>query len=183
MANRKQHATKKKKTPTCKVQSVMSTAVACCRTTASAAEAARLMWTNDCGIIPVVDAEGRLKGVITDRDICIAALMAGKTLAAMPVGEVMSHDIATVQADADLAEVHARMRERRVRRIPVVDAEERPVGIVSLNDLSLAAAGARGPEGRAQQQEVASTLARVSAHWVPASATEGALGAATPARA
>jgi len=176
MANRKQHATRK--TQAHRVEALMSTAVACCRTTASAAEAARLMWTNDCGIVPVVGADGRLKGVITDRDITIAALMSGKTLAAIPVGDVMSHDIATVHPDSELAEVHARMRERRVRRIPVVDAEDRPVGIVSLNDLSLAAAEAGGPKGKAQQQQVAETLSRVSAHWVPATAPEGALGAA-----
>jgi CBS domain-containing protein len=101
------------------------------------AEAARIMWEHDCGIVPVVDAEGRPVGIVTDRDLCMAAYTRNEPLSRMPVRDVMAREIHCCRTDDDESAVHAAMRAYQVRRLPVVDADGRLQGIVSLNDLAL----------------------------------------------
>ena len=82
-------------------------------------EAATLMKQEDCGSIPVVH-DGRLVGIVTDRDIVIRAVAAGKDARTCRVSEVMSADPITVGPDDDLAEAEKVMTDRQVRRLPVV---------------------------------------------------------------
>ena len=121
-------------------------------------QVARLMWEFDCGVIPVVNDEGRLAGVITDRDVCMAAYTQGRALAAIPVSTAMARSVASVHADDLVESAEALMRESQVRRLPVLDAEDRLVGVVSMNDLARLASRARRS---AVDRELVRTLAAI----------------------
>lgn len=119
-----------------KIEKLMSRAVRACAPTDNLATAAHHMWEGDLGLVPVVDGEGRPVGVLTDRDICMSALLNGARLEEIPVARSMSRQVATVRADGSLQEALDLMRERRVRRLPVVDADGRIAGVLSIADLA-----------------------------------------------
>ena len=102
--------------------------------------AAQKMWDNDCGVLPVVGGDGKLVGVLTDRDICMSAWSRGQLLGNIRAGDAMSKQVSSVQSDQDVALAETLMAEKQVRRIPVVDANEKPIGILSMNDLAREAA-------------------------------------------
>src|SRR5690348_10909100 len=83
---------------------------------------ARLMWEFDCGVVPIVDRDGKLEGIVTDRDICMAAYTQGKPLSAIPVVSAMSHDIIACRVDDAVGSVEQLMRDSQVHRVPVLDA-------------------------------------------------------------
>lgn len=141
----------------------MHSDVAACRAGDPMHVAASLMWRHDCGFVPVADgATGRVEGVVTDRDLCMAALLSGRGLAELTVGDAMARDPATCHPDDDLRAVHATMRERRIRRLPVVDDDGVLVGVVSLGDLVREAFGARTAAAARRQRDVGKSLAAVS---------------------
>jgi CBS domain-containing protein len=119
-----------------RLRELMSHPVVSCSSGATLDHPARLMWEFDCGTIPVVDDDGRLVGMITDRDICMGSLMQGKPLHEIPVRSVMAHDLVSCHADDSVETAEHAMRDNRIRRIPVLDNDRRPLGIVSLNDLA-----------------------------------------------
>jgi CBS domain-containing protein len=120
-----------------KVNLIMSRDAVCCPTTSSLAEPAKMMWDKDVGFVPIVDAvSGALKGVVTDRDICMAALTKGRPLHEIPVGDVMQKNVHFCSESDHVARVESIMRDHQVRRVPVVDASQRVVGVVALNDLA-----------------------------------------------
>lgn len=102
---------------------------------ASIEDAAKKMKSADTGALLVVDGDD-LKGIVTDRDIVVNAIAEGNTDA--KVEDVASTDTTTIEPDADLSDAIEKMREAKVRRLPVVDDGE-PVGIVSLGDLAIEA--------------------------------------------
>ena len=79
---------------------------------------------------------GRLVGMITDRDICMAAYFAGRALNEMRVADAMTKAVCACNPEDDLAEARSIMRETAVRRLPVIDESERVVGLLSLADLA-----------------------------------------------
>jgi CBS-domain-containing membrane protein len=97
--------------------------------------AARIMWDHDCGCAPVVDAHGKLAGILTDRDICMAAYTQGVPLEVIPVERVMSPKVISCARGDDLDTAHRLMRTHEIHRIPVVDSRGRPLGILSLSDI------------------------------------------------
>jgi CBS domain-containing protein len=103
------------------------------------AEVARIMWEGDVGCLPVVDAHRRPIGMITDRDICMAAYTKGLALTDMIVAEAMSRHVVQCTTSTSLADVELSMRDAQVRRMPVVDESCTLVGIVTLADLAHAA--------------------------------------------
>lgn len=123
------------------------------------AEAAALMLAVDCGVLPVVD-HGRLTGIVTDRDLFIALATRNVLASQLSLGEVARHDVWTCGPDDDVRAALDIMRRRQVRRLPVVDAGDRVVGIVSMNDILLAVGGSRAVAPRA----VIDTLQQISAH-------------------
>jgi len=123
-----------------RIKELMSHPVVTCPQRTTLDDAARLMWEYDCGIIPVVDDDGRLVGVVTDRDICMAGYTQGRVLREIPVVSAMASQVVAAHANDSVESVEALMRVDRVRRIPIVDSERRPVGIASMNDLALRAA-------------------------------------------
>lgn len=124
----------------------------------SLSEAARIMWDRDCGWLPVVDDGAHVVGVITDRDICMAAYTRGMLLEHMVVAGTMSTNVHAVEANDPLHNALVAMLNYRVRRVPVVDEEGALVGLLSLNDLARRATTAGGGVSAA---EVLSTLASI----------------------
>lgn len=100
-------------------------------------EAARMMAQIDAGVLPVGEND-RLAGMITDRDIAIRAVAAGKG-PDTPVRDVMSQEVKYCFEDDDLEDVAQEMAEYKVRRMPVLNRDKRLVGILSLGDIALAA--------------------------------------------
>ena len=142
-----------------RVKDIMSHPIVTCHDSGTLDHAARLMWEYDCGIIPVVDDDGHLAGVVTDRDVCMAAYTQGRTLASIPVTTAMSRQVIAVHADEPIEQIETLMREHEVRRLPVLDGENRPVGLVSMSDLARLAARARRS---AVDRGLVATLAAVS---------------------
>lgn len=100
---------------------VMTKTVRCCSANDSLQRAAQIMWERDCGAVPVVDAEDRVVGMITDRDICMATYIQGRPLWQIPVGSTMAKRVHGVQEGDPLEAVEALMRQAQVRRVPVLD--------------------------------------------------------------
>jgi CBS domain-containing protein len=149
-----------------RVEDIMTREVHCCTRREALGVPARIMWEHDCGSVPVLedDGSGRVVGMITDRDLCMAAYTRNEPLSRMPVRDVMAREIHCCRTDDDESAVHAAMRAYQVRRLPVVDADGRLQGIVSLNDLALQAATNRTPVSAKRQREVAKTLTEISRH-------------------
>ena len=114
------------------------------------ASAAKIMWDCDCGVVPVVNEERRLVGMVTDRDICIAAATRAAKPSDIQVRDVMSQSVASCRADDDVQAALSAMKQRRVRRLPVLDARGRLAGIISVNDLAMRADARSGAEVPAQ---------------------------------
>ena len=122
-----------------RVQDVMNKTVASCHPDANLAVAAALMWEHNCGQLPVVNDEGKVSAVITDRDICIALGTRNQRACEVKVGDVIGRAAALCKADDDLRSALKTMAAERVRRLPVVDHEGVLVGILSLDDVTLRA--------------------------------------------
>jgi CBS domain-containing protein len=141
-----------------KVSEVMTRDVQTVRPDQTAREAASFMLRADAGSIPVTEGD-RLIGMITDRDIAVRGVAEGHG-PDTPVRDLMTNDMITAREDDDTDDVAARMSQAQVRRLPVVDNQERLCGIVSLGDLSRqgdddaaeqALQGVTEPGGRHQQ--------------------------------
>ena len=100
---------------------------------------ARILWEQDCGAVPVVDAGNVVVGMLTDRDLCMAAYTQGRPLNELPVASAMARSVRTCRPDEAVATVMATMQQHQVHRLPVVDARGVLLGIVSTNDLVRAA--------------------------------------------
>lgn len=144
-----------------RVQDLMSHPAITCHVNDDLNMSAKLMWDHDCGAIPVVRDDGKLAGMVTDRDICMAAYTQGRSLDQILVNSVMAKHVISAHPDQELGEVERLMAEQQVRRIPVVDEENRPVGVLSLTDLALESVE---PDTRMMDglSKVAHTLAAVS---------------------
>jgi CBS domain-containing protein len=120
-----------------RVQDLMSHPAITCDVNDDLNIPAKLMWDHDCGAILVVRDDGKLAGIVTDRDICMAAYTQGRSLDQILVNSVMAKHVVSARPDHKLGEAERMMAEHQVRRIPVVDDENRPIGLLSLNDLAL----------------------------------------------
>jgi CBS domain-containing protein len=129
------------------VKAIMTDAVSVCSPDQSLDSAARLMWEHDCGAVPVVSSGGELVGIVTDRDLCMAAYTKGLPLAAIHVRDVMARHVHTCGPEDSLARAATLMADAQVRRMPVADAAHRLVGIVSLADIARAAPALGQHEG------------------------------------
>jgi CBS domain-containing protein len=98
-------------------------------------DAARVMRDSDIGDVIVIEG-GSVCGIVTDRDIVVRGIASGKDPATTRLGEICSKDVTTVSSNTPVEEVIRLMRDRAIRRLPVVDGD-RPVGVVSLGDLAV----------------------------------------------
>jgi CBS domain-containing protein len=136
---------------------LMTTEVIAVQPDASLLAVAALMRRHRIGMVPIIDADRKVMGVLTDRDIVVRAIAQGRDLGATVVADVMSRELACVDLDAPASQVVETMARHQVRRIPVVDDDARIVGIVSLDDLAL-----RADDDEQLQRTLARTAARRS---------------------
>ena len=125
------------------VNELMQRPVVTCPIDHTLNDVAKLMWDNDLGTIPVTDPDGRLVGIVTDRDICMAGYTQGQPLSAIPVATAMTSQVLCCHIDDVVETAEQLMREGQVRRLPVIDNDGRPIGMFALNDLARLAASAR----------------------------------------
>ena len=124
---------------------------------------AKLMWEGDCGAVPVVTDDRKVIGMITDRDICIASATRARPPAEIRAGEVITnHGVHAVKPDDDVRVAMRTMRKHKVRRLPVVDRDQRLAGIVSINDLAINASSSLPDSVPAQ--EFLETFQAICAH-------------------
>jgi CBS domain-containing protein len=116
------------------IKDVMTREVRACEPTATVAEAAKVMAREDIGPIPIVEG-GRLVGIVTDRDIVVQVVAAGRDVNSTTVGDIASRDLVTVSPDDNLDDALTLLAERQVRRLPVVEGD-RLVGIVAQADIA-----------------------------------------------
>lgn len=143
-----------------KVEEVMVRDVKFCTSDDSLNHAAQIMWETDCGCVPVTDNDGRAIGMLTDRDICMAAFTQGATLNALRVSDSMSRELFGCRPDDDLLAAQQVMREHRVRRLPVMGEAGKVIAIISLTDVARAVARTHSAAGKAK---VADTLVTICA--------------------
>jgi CBS domain-containing protein len=98
-------------------------------------DAAGLMRSHAIGCVLVVDDGGALTGMLTDRDIALGAHSAGEALWRLRIADHMRSPVHICEPGEEVATAARRMRQHRVRRLPVVDPDGRPIGILSLDDL------------------------------------------------
>ncbi len=121
-----------------KARDIMTESPAICTPETTAQEAAQQMERNDCGSLPVVENRDSMKliGMVTDRDLALRILGRGQN-PKTPVREAMTRNVSSVQPDDDLDTVERVMSGQQVRRVPVVDNQNRIIGIIAQADLAL----------------------------------------------
>jgi len=144
------------------VQQCMTKQVYSCRPDTNLSDAARLMWEHDFGVLPVLGAQDRVLGVVTDRDLCMGAYTRGKGLRDLSVNDSMSRKVSACAPSDSLERALRTMADQRVRRLPVVDEQGKLVGILSMNDVVRRIAGLTDAQERARLSSSAlETLAAV----------------------
>jgi CBS domain-containing protein len=116
------------------VKNVMTKNPTSCDLSATVVEAAKVMASEDVGSVPVVK-DGRLAGLVTDRDIVVRVLAEGRDPSSTTVGEIASSDLETLSPDDDLGTALRKMASSQVRRLPVVEGDQL-VGIVAQADVA-----------------------------------------------
>ena len=119
------------------VNAVMTGTPCSCQAATNVAAATEMMWKVNCGFLLVVEADGKVCGVVTDRDICMALGTSGVTSGVLKVGEVCQRHVFSCREDDDIHIALQTMKEARVRWLVVVDAENRLCGVLSMDDILL----------------------------------------------
>jgi len=132
-----------------KVADAMMRTPASCTAETNLAAAVEILWNRNCGMLPIVNGEGKVTGVITDRDICIALGTRNRRASEITVREVQPEKLFACKPDDDIRTALAIISDAKVRRLPVPDEAGKLQGILSLDDVVLHAAsgiGGRAPE-------------------------------------
>jgi CBS domain-containing protein len=110
------------------VRDIMVHPVQSCGPETNLAAAAMMMWDSDCGVLPVVNFEGKVVGMITDRDICMATATKNRPPSEITVFETITGQVYTCRPDEDVHNAMEMMAKHQVRRLPVVDDEGHLIG-------------------------------------------------------
>ena len=152
-----------------KVKDVMTPNAKAIWLTESLADAARLMWENDCGVLPIIKDGQKVVGLITDRDICMAAAMRDRNPSGISVEEVMTGQVYSVEPEDNIDRALQVMQEHQIRRLPVINPEGELQGILSMNDVVLNAGPADCPAGDSlDYANVVKTYQAICQHPLPA---------------
>ena len=149
------------------VKDIMTPNPAFCRIDTNLAVATERLWINNCGVLPVLDAEGeggedgKVIGMITDRDICIALGTRNQRPSEVKVGEVTEWKLFSCSPEDDVGDALVTMKAWKVRRLPVLRNGGTLEGILSLNDIAL---NATKRPGDLSYQDVAETLKAICEH-------------------
>ena len=149
-----------------RVESLMTKKVHSCGPEDTLEEAAQLMWSHDCGALPVCGGVGngvdRPVGVITDRDISMCALFQHKPLSELKVSEAMSKQLLSCRSGDPLEHAEQIMRDGKIRRLPVLSEQGALVGMITLADLAREASRERAQASKdVTEAEVGDTLAAI----------------------
>lgn len=144
------------------VHDVMSVPAETCRPETDLAGVAKLMWDHDCGFVPVVGATGAVVGVITDRDICIATATRRLLPEHISAAQAMSSPIHACLLTDKISDALATMKQFRIRRLVVVDADGHLQGVISMNDIVLTSQRKGEPAAKAIVAALAAICARRS---------------------
>ncbi len=119
-----------------KARDIMTEGVEFIAVDATAADAAQQMASQGVGALPVCRTDGHLAGMVTDRDLVVKVLAAGKTPNSVTVGDLADQDeVVTIGADDSVEEAVQTMKDHKVRRLPVIDGD-RMVGLISQGDIA-----------------------------------------------
>jgi CBS domain-containing protein len=143
-----------------------------CRPETNLGAATELMWVGNCGFLPVVSEEGKVVGVITDRDICMALGTQSRPSGEVTVAETMSKNVCFCAPEDDIRLALQSMREGRVRRLPVITKAGKLVGVVSIDEVVLRAEPlnlGRAPE--LSGEDVIETLQAINTRQLPQAVT------------
>jgi predicted transcriptional regulator len=135
------------------------------------------MWESDCGIVPVVTDGGRVVGLVTDRDICMAANFNNRNLANIAVEDIISQQVFSCRSDDDVRGALKTMKENKIHRLPVVAADGTLEGLLSLNDIVLKAE--EGKEKKVPElsfSDVVNTYKAICEHRQPSQQAKAAAG-------
>jgi len=145
------------------VSQLMSRNIVTCGPEESLHTAAERMWTHDIGCLPVIDLEGHVIGMVTDRDACMAAYTQGRPLGAIDVSSAMAHQVFSCLPTDRIEDAEALMKERQVRRLPVIDQLGKLAGLIALNDIARESARQLSRKtADVSTQMLATTLASIS---------------------
>lgn len=149
-----------------KVKEVMNPDPKAIWITESLADAAKLMWQNDCGILPIIKDGRRVVGMITDRDICMGTAMKDANPSSISVEQVMSGKVFAATPDEEVEQALEIMKTHKIRRLPVVNEEGELAGILSMNDIVLKAKGTNG-KAQIKYADVVETYQAICQHPLP----------------
>lgn len=146
-----------------RVLNLMTSSAASVTTDDALSTAARLMWERDCGAIPVLDpSTDRCVGMITDRDICMATWSKGRAPEQISVVEAMSTGLVSCSPNDSVGVAQGLMQSHKIRRLPVVDADQRLLGIISLADIARNVDARRTSDPELTPERLAATFAAVA---------------------
>jgi CBS-domain-containing membrane protein len=155
-----------------KVKEVMTPKAKAIWLTESLADAAKLMWENDCGVLPVIKDGRKVIGMITDRDICMALAMRDTNPSSVSVEEVMTGQVYSVNPEDKIEQALRAMQEHKVRRLPVLNPEGELEGILSMNDIALNTKAAK--TGSVAYADVVKTYQSICEHPLQEAAASAA---------
>ena len=151
-----------------KVKDAMTGTAYYCQLDTNLGSATELMWVGNCGFLPVMGPNGKIAGVITDRDICMALGTRNRLPGDITVGDVMSGRLFACSPDDDVHIALQLMQEGLVRRLPVIGANGTLAGVISIDDLLLRAeAPGIGKRPELSIEEVVKTYRAINQGRVP----------------
>ena len=148
-----------------KVSEIMMRTPASCTVETNVGAAVEIMWRRNCGFLPVVDRQGKVEGVVTDRDICIALGTRNQLPGDITIAEVARREFHSCQPDEDIHSALLAMQQLGIRRLPVVNREGILLGVLSMDDLILHAQS--GKIAEFSTDEVVGALKAIYAHDLP----------------
>ena len=151
-----------------KVKEVMMGTPYYCQRETNLGSATELMWNANCGFLPAEAADGKVIGVITDRDICIALGTRSRLAGDISVGEVMSGKLYSCAPEDDIHVALQTMKDGKVRRLPVIAQKGSLVGVISMDDILLRTEPmSLGKEPELSSDEVVRAYRTITQHQVP----------------
>lgn len=151
-----------------KVQDVMMRTPAFCDPETNLGAAVELLWNRNCGMLPIVDAQQKVVGVVTDRDLCVALGTRNRLPGEIKVGEVASGSVYACRPEDDIHTALETMAKQKVRRLAVLNKQGALEGILSMDDVVLhAEAGGAGRIPELSHAEIVETLRRVYGPQLP----------------
>lgn len=161
-----------------RVKEVMMGTPYYCQPDTNLGSAVELMWNANCGFLPVEASDGKVVGVVTDRDICIALGTRSRLAGEVLVSEVISGKLCSCAPDDEIHVALQTMKDGRVRRLPVVARDGSLVGVISMDDILLRTEPmSLGKEPELSSDEVVRTYRAITQRQVPQVVAQGAAAA------